>query len=94
MQKVKNPLTTYPTLRIIDERRPFILYCNASSYTLGSLLSQTDEKGNKYVVYYLSKMLTQWQRQRLSVTVKQCFLLVYAVKYFYNILEDVHFYVP
>ena len=56
---LKNALVTSPVLRYPDFEKPFILYCDASDFGLGVVLSQkTDEDKVDHPIGYASESMS------------------------------------
>ena len=51
---------------------------NASDYCIGAVLCQNDDRGNEWVIQYLSHQLATPQRS-WSTIVKKCYAIVYAI---------------
>src|ERR1700722_3344716 len=65
---LKNSLVTYPVLRLPEINKPFILDTDASTIGIGGILQQLDETtGNKYVVSYYSRRLSEAERNGVSL---------------------------
>jgi hypothetical protein len=61
---LKNSLVTYPVLRLPDINKPFILDTDASTISIGGIFQQLDETtGNKYVVSYYSRRLSEAEKK-------------------------------
>ena len=71
---VENPL------RIIDPKKPFSIFVDASGYAVGACLSQPDE-GRERPVAFSSTKLTETQ-QRWSTIEKEAYSALWALKKF------------
>ena len=78
---IKRILTTYPVLRLPDPNKEFILKTDASIIGRGAILCQTDDNGNEYVIWYISK-LNNKHEQNYSISELECLAIVWAVCYF------------
>jgi hypothetical protein len=74
-EKLKPCLTTPPILAYPKFKKPFIVYTDASTYALGAILSQKDEKGRECVITYASRTLNKHERN-YGITELECLAVV------------------
>lgn len=86
---IKSELASTPILACPDWSVEFVLQCDASSYGLGAVLTQTID-GVERVIAFASQILNKSQRN-YTVTEKECLAVVWAVKKFRCYLEGFHF---
>jgi hypothetical protein len=79
--ELKRLLTSNPVLRPPDFNKRFILFCDASNYCLGAILSQRDDEGREYVISYASRMLKETER-KYSISEKECLSVIWSTRYF------------
>jgi hypothetical protein len=72
---------SYPILRQLDVEKPFILTTDASGIAVGAILSQKDNNGYEYVVYYASKKLKNAD-VHYEITEKECLAVIWAISEF------------
>ena len=89
LEEIKKALTSYPTLRMVDSSKKFRLYTDASSFALGAILSQYDDK-EEWVVYYISRVL-KGAEINYTITEKEALSVVWSIKYFRIYLIDTKF---
>jgi len=87
---LKNRLVSYPTLRMPELERPFLLYTDASGFAIGAILSQVDDNGNEYVCSYASRQLKNAE-VHYGITEKECLAVIWAVKQFRHYLHGQQF---
>jgi hypothetical protein len=87
--RVKELLISAPILSSPDFSRQFVVQCDASSYGLGAVLTQTFDDGEK-PISYLSRSLTRAERN-LSTTERECLCVIWAVEKLRHYLQGVHF---
>lgn len=75
---VKELLVSAPILTCPDFNLPFIVQADASSYGIGSVLSQHFEEGEKVIAYY-SRSLTKAERN-FTVTEKECLAVIWSIE--------------
>jgi hypothetical protein len=83
-------LVSYPVLRQPDLSKPFFLFTDASGYCLGAVLAQKDEEGKEHAIAYASEMLKN-SELFWTVTEKECYVCVWAVKKFRVYLHGMRF---
>lgn len=59
--------------------KPFLLYLATSPYALAALLAQYDDTGKERAVYYISRVLVDYETHYSSME-KQCLALVFATQ--------------
>ena len=89
---LKEKLTSYPVLRQPDFSKPFYIYTDASGVALGAVLSQKDENNKEYVCYYWSWIL-KGAELHYTISEKECFAIIKAIKFFRIYIFGVKFYV-
>lgn len=62
-QKIKKLLTQAPTLAYYDYKKKILIQADASSYGLGAALIQIDNNGNREIVAYASKSLSESEKK-------------------------------
>ena len=77
---VQAPILTYP-----DFNKPFIIYTDASSTGLGTVLSQLDDNGKEKVIAYASKSMNSAKRN-YGITDQECLAIVWVVQHFQHYL--------
>jgi hypothetical protein len=87
--KLKEVLISAPLLSAPDFSRLFTLQCDASSFGLGAVLTQTFDDGERPICY-LSRSLTRTERN-LSTTEKECLCVIWAVEKLRHYLEGTRF---
>jgi transposase len=87
--KLKELLISAPLLSAPDFSRLFTLQCDASSFGLGAVLTQTFDDGERPICY-LSRSLTRTERN-LSTTEKECLCVIWAVEKLRHYLEGTRF---
>jgi hypothetical protein len=71
-------------------KKPFIVYTDTSTYALGAILLQKDEKGRECVIAYASRTLNKHERN-YGITELECLAVVWSVKYFHYYLHGQKF---
>ena len=79
-EALKMALTRTPIFAWPDFSRPFVVQPDASNYAVGAVLTQEVEDGEHPIVY-INRVLTTAMKN-YSITEKECFALVWAVKKF------------
>ena len=74
---LKDKLIEAPILGYPDVSKPFSLYTDASEYSIGGILTQNTESGEK-VICYISHQLTS-SRLHYPVIEKECFAIIYCL---------------
>lgn len=87
--KLKQVMTSTPILAFPDFQKPFMLDCDASSHSVGAVLSQVNE-GMERVVAYFSKTLSKQQRNYCA-TRRELLAVVLGVEHFHQYLYGVDF---
>ncbi len=82
---LKDRLTKPPVLMLPDFTKQMILHCDASDYSVGSVLSQKDSKGHERVIGYASKTLSKAEKL-YPVCEREALALLFGVKHFYPYL--------
>ena len=83
-------MTTLPILAYLNFEKSFILYTDASTFTLGAILSQKDKEEREYVIIYASRTLNKHERN-YSITEMECLAVVWAVKHYHHYLHGQKF---
>ena len=88
-ESLRHALSVAPTLVHPDVDKKFTLMTDSSSYAIGSILCQKDDKGNLHPVSFASKVLTDAE-QKWSIVQKELFSLEYFCEEFktYLINQD------
>ena len=89
-ETLKHELSVAPTLMHPDVSKRFTLMTDSSSYAIGSILLQKDEKGNLHPVSFASKVLTDAE-QKWSIVQKELFSLKYFCEKFKTYLINQEF---
>eukprot|EP00854_Cymbomonas_tetramitiformis_P034190 gene34190-biopygen18940 len=66
LQDLKDALCAGRCLRPIDYDRPFILHTDWSTYGIGAVLGQRDDRGEEYICMSISRSLSKTERQYAS----------------------------
>lgn len=82
---VQPPILSYP-----DFDSSFILYVDASSYAVGSVLAQKDHSNRERVIAYASHSLTQSER-KWSTYDRELWAIVWSIRHFKHYLQNCHF---
>ena len=77
-ETIKNLLTTAPILAFPNPNKPFNLYCDASDYCIGSVLTQHDDDGHEHPIHFLSSQFNKQQR-KIPIIEKECFAIVWSL---------------
>lgn len=88
-EHLKRALTSAPALRLPDQRRPFILMCDASDIAIGAILQQPFHDG-EHPVAYASRKLTPAE-QNYSARDKELLAVVFACEQWRHLLCGPHF---
>eukprot|EP00741_Cyanophora_paradoxa_P023212 tig00021572_g22420.t1 len=72
-------------LRFPDFSKPFILQTDASTYAIGAILSQADDKGVERPLAFISRTLLPAE-MNYSATELECLAVVWAIKYWRHYL--------
>ena len=89
-ERLKMCLMTPPILTYPNFERPFILYTDASTFALGAILAQKDERKKEGVIAYASRTLHKHERN-YGVTELECLAVVWAVRHFHHYLHGQKF---
>ena len=87
---LKQAITTSPILTSPNWSRPFRCHVDASQKAVGGTLTQLDEEGNKRVVAFFSKRLSEVE-ERYTANERELLGLVYFLKRFRCYLEGSSF---
>ena len=77
---LKTKLISPPCLRLPDPNKQYYLYCDASGYAIGGILSQKDEVGY-YVVSFNGRIL-KGAELNYTITEKECLAVVYNIIFY------------
>ena len=77
MESIKKELCTTPTLALYDATKPLIISADASSYGLGATLQQEEGNGNRKVVAYASRSMTDCESRYAQIE-KEALALMWA----------------
>ncbi|CAJ0879895.1 2428_t:CDS:1, partial [Entrophospora sp. SA101] len=83
-------LTTEHILVYPNWKQPFILSTDASTFALGAILSQLDNKGNERVIAYASRQLRPADKNYAETELK-CLGIIWAIKHFHTYLSGSKF---
>jgi hypothetical protein len=83
---LKTLLTTAPILKQADERLPFVVKTDASSYAIGAVLVQ-GEAAEEHPVEYASRLLTAAE-QNYSTTEREALAVIWALNKFRGYIES------
>lgn len=86
---IKEALVSAPILSCPNYNYPFVIQCDASSYGLGAVLTQSYPDG-EHVIAYASRSLSRTE-QNYTVTELECMAALYAVSKFRQYVEGVKF---
>ena len=89
MESIKKELCTTPTLAWYDATKPLIISADASSYGLRATLQQEDGNGNRKVVAYASRSMTDCE-SRCAQIEKEALALTWACDRFAQYVMGVH----
>jgi hypothetical protein len=78
-ERLKEKLTTAPTLAHPDYERPFLLYTDACNTGLGAVLAQHNLEGKEHPIVYLSRTLTPAETN-YTITELECLAIVWSVR--------------
>ena len=88
--KLKSCLTYAPTLVILDFYRKLILTADASSITVGDILSQVWDNGKDHLTAFYSKALSTDERKWDSCD-QELFAILSGIKHFWHYLLNTKF---
>ena len=84
---LKNALTSEPImLPFPDFSKEFILYTDASNFSIGYILGQKDQDNREHVISYAGRSLQPGER-RWGITDKECLAVIEGVKHFHVYLS-------
>ena len=89
MESIKKELCTTPTLAWYDATKPLIISTDASSYGLGATLQQEEGNGNRKVVAYASRSITDCESRYAQIE-KEALALTWACDRFAQYVMGVH----
>ena len=89
MESIKKELCTTPTLAWYDATKPFIISADASSYGLGATLQQEEGNGNRKVVAYESRSMTDCESRYAKIE-KEALALTWVCDRFAQYVMGVH----
>ena len=89
-QEIKRRLTSEPTMCHFNHNIPVELRTDASGYGLGAVLLHLFPNGEKKVISYASRLLTQHEKN-YGITEKECLAIVWAVEKFRIYLQGIKF---
>ena len=87
---LKDALTSSPIVAHPDFSMPWLLYCDASLNSIGSVLAQKDTAGREHVIAYFSSSLSKTER-KWSTFDREFYAIVKSVRRFRHYLRDSHF---
>ena len=80
-QTIKSSLVNKPVLMSPDFDKPFELYCDASDFAVGGVLSQRDDNNQEHPIGYFSKTLNKHE-VNYAITKKELLAVVLTVENF------------
>lgn len=94
-KELNKSLTLIPLLGYPDREKPYKIYCDSSSYSIGVHMSQSSienalvpNSGDEVPIFFLSHRLTTSQIKGFSTTEKECYAILFALTklnfYIYN----------
>ena len=89
-EDIKLAIHSCPKLFFLDNTSPVHLYTDASDYGIGAYLVQI-VNGKEVPIAFISKTLTQSQREKWSVPQKEAYAIYYALCKLEYLLLDRHF---
>ena len=89
-ENIKLAIHSCPKLFFLDNTSPVHLYTDASDYGIGAYLCQV-VNGKEVPIAFISKTLTQSQREKWSVPQKEAYAIYYALCKLEYLLLDRHF---
>ena len=78
-QALKDALVSSDVMMHPNTQRPYILYVDASNYSIGAILVQEDENGVERPIQYISHQLNSTQRKWACIE-REAYALIYALK--------------
>jgi len=88
--RLKQKLTSAPILAHPNYEQPFILHSDASTYGLGAVLSQINDKKEEHPILYISRSLSPAEAN-YSATELECLGIVWAVQKLHPYLDGSQF---
>lgn len=85
---IKKLLCEAPILAYFDYKKQIVISADASSYGLGGCLMQIDKEGNREIVAYISRTLSETER-RYSQIEKETLALTWAAERFYEYITGI-----
>ena len=76
--QMKDIMTNPPILRPANFSKQFKIYCDASLYSIASILTQTDEDGNEYIIECRSRLLKPAETP-YTTSERECLSVVWAL---------------
>ena len=89
MESIKKELCATPTLAWYDATKPMIISADASSYGLGATLQQEEGNGNRKVVAYASRSMTDCESRYAQIE-KEALALTWACDRFAQYVMEVY----
>jgi hypothetical protein len=88
--ELKEKLSEFPILRRPNFSKVFILHTDWSAFSIGAIVGQLDEEGNKYVIAYAS-----WTKNKVESNYSsyegECLAVVWAIIHFRPYFYDTEF---
>lgn len=88
--ELKTALTNDPVLKIYRHDRQCEVHTDACSVGLAGILMQKDEDGNKHVIAYWSRRLTETE-EKYAATELECLAVVESIEHYRLYFEGAHF---
>ena len=79
IQRLKQILTSRPTIGIFNKDKPCTLYTDGSADGIGAILTQTSDEGKEHVIEFFSRRVTL---PNLSASELECLAVIEAVEHF------------
>lgn len=78
-EEIKKSFMNCKMLKYPEVDQPYMLRCDASSFTVAAVLSQLDEEGNEVIIEITSKCLNEAEK-KYSTTEKELLAILHAVR--------------
>jgi hypothetical protein len=84
---LKMLLAQAPTLTLVDPKKPYVVYTDASIRALGEVLFQRDDTGILRPIWFASRLLLSAEKQ-YTVQELECLAVMFARKKFKHYQEE------
>ena len=88
-QKLKELLTSSPIIAYPVQGEPYTLECDASKFSIGSVLNQV-QNGEQKVIGYYSRCLTRAERNYCT-TRRELLSIICSIRHFHHFIYGAHF---